>query len=80
MGGTAGAFAGSVTAGFGSAYPTDKNASGLAAPSGDATALLGGGDGAESGGLRSIFGLDSIEKTIEHMNPATFEMAFNLFA
>ena len=45
-----------------------------------ATALLGGGGGAESDGLPSIFGLDSIEKTIEHMNPATFEMAFELFA
>lgn len=69
-----------MTGGFGSADPADGDASGVAAPEGDATALLGGGGGAESGGLPSIFGLDSIEKTIEHMNPATFEMAFELFA
>ena len=77
MGGPAGAFAGAVTGGFGYAYPTDKNASGFAAPSGHATALLGGGGGAERGDVPSIFGLESIEKAIEHMNPATFEMPFS---
>ena len=79
MGGLASAFASGVTGGFDSAGPTYGNAS-VAAPPGDATALLGGGGGAESHGLPSIFGLHSIEKTIEHINPATFKMAIELFA
>ena len=79
MGGQAGAFASGVTGGFDSADPAYGNAS-VPAPPGDATALLGGGGGAEKRRLPSISGLDSIEKTIEHINPATFEMAFGLFA
>jgi hypothetical protein len=80
MGGPAGAIAGGVAGGFDAANPAAGNASGVAAPVGGASALLGAGGGAESGGLLSIFGLDSIEKTIEHANPATLETALKLFA
>ena len=74
------AFASGVTGDFDSVGKADGNASSVPAPSGDATALVGGSGGSQGGGVPSVFGLDSIEKTIEHLNPATFEMAFKLFA
>lgn len=80
MGGPAGAVAGGVAGGFDAVGSGAGIAGGVAGPAGGATALLGGNGGTESGGLRSIFGLDSIEKTIEHINPATLETAFKLFA
>ena len=79
MGGPVGAFASGVTGGFHSAGPANGGASGTLR-SGDATALFGGGGCAASRGLPSISGLDSIENTIEHINPATFEMVSKLFA